>query len=204
MGTDRLIAARQEAGTNLCEVVRLNEDIKRVMEISREVNLAAINAMLMAKKANGRVAGFGVVSAELRVFSSRLTGNMEDLVELIYSLVTQVAMLEKHRRMQRHFLDAAAQEETARQFLAGFLVRKESELECARQHVVAEKARLRLRLHRALQHCDTGRALSRSARIEAVYGGSMTASLTQVSRHAEATVEQVVSIFKSLEARLAE
>jgi hypothetical protein len=53
-------------------------------------------------------------------------------------------------------------------------------------------------LKRALQLCEMGGALSRSAKIEAVYGGDMTASLKQVSNQIEQTVESILAIIKTL------
>lgn len=187
----------------LREVVQLNEEIKRVIRIAREVNLAAFNAMLMAKKANDKVAGFGVVSSELRVFSGRMTGEMRELSNLIFGLVARAALMQKELRMQRLLANASAAGERAAEFLAEFLARKEAALEAVRRNIALDRVALRWRLDRALRLCDMGWALSRSARIESVYGGEMTASLAQVARHVEATIEEVVTILKRVEMRLA-
>jgi hypothetical protein len=190
-------------GAALSEAVQLNEEIKRVTRIAREVNLAAFNAMLTAKKAGGHVAGFAVVSSELRVFSGRMTAEMGELSKLIFRLVATVASMQKELRMRRHFSNAACASGKAAHFLSQYLARKDGELEAVRRNIALERDRLRRRLDRSLRLCDMGRALSRSARIEAVYGGEMTASLAQVSRHAEATVEEAVAILKRVETRLA-
>jgi hypothetical protein len=57
-------------------------------------------------------------------------------------------------------------------------------------------------LSRALQLCEMGGALSRSAKIEAVYGGDMTASLKQVSNQIEQTVESILAIIKALRSEM--
>lgn len=191
-----------EAATDLHRVVRINEEIKKVVRISSEVNLVALNAMLTAKRSGEKSRGFGVVSSELRVFSGKLEHFMTDLEAPVFELLNGVAQLLKQARVQRHFTLAMRGSDSAKRLLAPVMMRKEAELAVGREKVKRDWMRLSMLLNRALQLCETGGALSRSAKIEAVYGGDMTASLKQVSNQIEQTVESILDIIKTLRAEL--
>jgi len=187
-----------DAAADLHRVVKINEEIKKVMRISSEVNLVALNAMLTAKRSGEKSRGFGVVSSELRVFSGKLEHFMIDLKGPIFELLKGVAQLLRQARVQRHFVAAMCGGEKAKRLLTPLLARKEAELAASSEIVKRDWRRLTMLLKRALQLCETGGALSRSAKIEAVYGGDMTASLKQVSNQIERTVESILSILKAL------
>lgn len=187
-----------DAAADLHRVVRINEEIKKVMRISSEVNLVALNAMLTAKRSGEKSRGFGVVSSELRVFSGKLEHFMSDLEAPIFELLKGVAQFLKQARVQRHFIVAMRGGEKAKRLLTPILARKEAELTASGEIVKRDWRRLTMLLKRALQLCETGGALSRSAKIEAVYGGDMTASLKQVSNQIEQTVESILAIIKAL------
>jgi hypothetical protein len=187
-----------EAAADLHRVVRINEEIKKVVRISSEVNLVALNAMLTAKRSGEKSRGFGVVSSELRVFSGKLEHFMIDLETPIFELLKGVAQLLKQARVQRHFVAAMRGGDSAKRLLTPVLMRKEAELAAGGEKVKRDWSRLAMLLKRALQLCEMGGALSRSAKIEAVYGGDMTASLKQVSNQIEQTVESILAIIKAL------
>ena len=198
----------KEEGTNntgsqdLAEVVRLNEEIKRVMRISREVDMTALNAMLMARRADGRVAGFIMVATELRRFGHDLNQNMQSFGLLLHDLVGQVATIRKRVRMLRHF-ERAAEDERTRLVLAEVLLRQNAVICAAGERLSADKDGLYRRLGHALRLCDMGRVLSRNAAIEAVYAGSSASMLTEVSRHAGDAIDAVVITLNDLETALA-
>jgi len=187
-----------DAAADLHRVVKINEEIKKVMRISSEVNLVALNAMLTAKRSGEKSRGFGVVSSELRVFSGKLEHFMSDLEAPIFELLKGVAQLLKQARVQRHFVAAMRGGDRAKRLLTPVLARKAAELSVGGEMVQRDWRRLSMLLKRALQLCEMGGALSRSAKIEAVYGGDMTASLKQVSNQIEQTVESILAIIKTL------
>lgn len=193
-----------EQSRDLLRVVQVNEEIKKIIRISSEVNLVALNAMLTAKRAGEKSRGFGVVSSELRAFSGKLEHFMSDLGNLIYGLVHDVAAILKQVRMRRHFVNARKNSERSQQSVELVLARKQVELEKFGGMVRTDWDKLSLQIYRALQLCETGNSLSRSAKIEAVYGGDMTAALKQVANEIEATINQILSILKVLRSQMAE
>lgn len=77
------------AGTDLLSIVRINEEIKRVVKVSFKINIMALNAIFLAKRAGTAALGFGVLSNELRVFSQDLRDCMDALTKLIHECVTK-------------------------------------------------------------------------------------------------------------------
>ncbi len=189
--------------SDLHRIVKANEEIKKVIRISSEVNLVALNAMLTAKRSGEKSHGFRVVSSELRVFSRKLNEVMNGLGALVSGLIDDAASIRKQSRTCRYLQAAMDQNGDAKTLLASIVSRKEAEIRSTGQSVKKDWERLLLQLNRALQLCEMGGALSRSAKIEAVYGGDMSATLKQVANQIELTVDNILSILKSLRIQIA-
>src|SRR5574343_1990987 len=90
-----------QAGVDLLRIVRINEEIKSVVAVAFKINIMALNAIFLAKRAGSAALGFGVLSNELRVFSRDLRTQMESLRQLIHSSVIEVSRLLQHSRYSR-------------------------------------------------------------------------------------------------------
>lgn len=184
-------------------VVQVNSGIRNVIAISRRVNLVAINAMLAAKQSGAQASGFRVVSAELRNFSTQLDQQMQDLDVFIYSLVHGVAESARVHRRQKHFQAACLCVE-ARPSLAAGAGRIDSRLSDLDDHSAERWHGLRRRLDQALRLCGTGVALSRAAKIEAVYGNALAGGLRQVAEEIEKSIMDILDTLKQLRADVSE
>ena len=189
---------------DLRRVVKANEDIKKVIRISSGVNLVALNAMLVAKRSGERSRGFAVVSSELRVFSHNLDGAMSGLGTLIFELVRDAAAMQKQRQEHGRLLAIMVQGKRMRELVEPALARVDERICGTVQEIGRDWQKLRLQLNRVLQLCETGGSLARSAKIEAVYGGDMSAILKQVANRIEETVNEIFSTLKLLRTQLAE
>lgn len=190
--------------SSLHRVVKANEDIKKVIRISSGVNLVALNAMLIAKRSGERSRGFAVVSSELRLFSRNLDAAMNGLGELIFSLVRDAAAMQRQRQQHSHFVAVMKTNKSVRKWAEPTLARVEARMGVVEEEIRRDWQRLRLQLNRVLQLCESGRSLSRSAKIEAVYGGDMSTTLKQVASQIEATVDEIFSTLKLLRMQLAD
>lgn len=188
---------------DLRSVVKANEDIKKVVRISSDVNLVALNAMLVAKRSGVRSRGFAVISSELRVFSQKLEGAMSGLGTLIFGLVQDAAAMQKQRNERRLLHITMAQGHRMRELVAHALVLKDENMRETADVIRQDWHRLRLQLGSVLQLCETGGFLSRCARIETVYGGVMSANLKQVACQIEEPVSEILSTLKLLRTQLA-
>jgi len=61
-----------ERKINLNLAIAINENLKKVIEISNQINIVAMNAILIAKRAGQQSSGFRVVAMELRLFSQKI------------------------------------------------------------------------------------------------------------------------------------
>lgn len=187
-------------GEYLRWTARINEKIKRVVLISNGINLTAVNAMLVSKRAGERSRGYGVVSGELRNFSRQLEANMGEMTTLVSGMVRDVAFLLNQCRSQRQ-MDRALRMSERTAGLLGHAMRRKA-------NAVAEMSKkmhwlgnaLARQISGAMRLCHTGSALARSAKIEAVYGGDMAATLGQVSRDVEDRMTELLESLKSLNA----
>lgn len=192
--------ARSEGLTRMAVA---NEHVKEVLRISAEVNLVALNAMLAAHSAGEGSRGFGVVSSELRALSRSLDREMLRLVETFSGVVRGTAMLQKQRHILR-LLHAANRGRRASERLDGLLRRKGGELQEADRAIRSRREYVHNQVERTLRLCETGHALARSAKIEAVYGGAMAATLRQVADQIEAAVGQILAALKQIQIQMAD
>jgi hypothetical protein len=182
----------------LRRTARINEEIKHVVRISNGINLTAVNAMLVAKRAGERSRGYGVVSGELRNFSSKLEANMGETTALVSGMVRDVAFLMNQDRSRRQMERALRMSERAAGLLGPAMGRKANAVAEMRMKIHGLGDTLSRQVGGSMRLCQTGSALARSAKIEAVYGGDMAATLGQVSREVEGRMTELLESVKSL------
>ena len=184
-------------------MVQVNEEIKQVTNLSFGVNLVALNAMLVSKRAGERSRGFGVVSSELRMFSGKLREAMNGLGLRIYELVNDIAAIQKQSHERSHLQRAMGQGDQMSGIMGASLESKEKILLQLIQAMEKDRHQLLRQVRRTLQLCDMGTSLARSAKIESVYGGDVSSTLQQVAEEIEKTIEEILGILNTLESRLA-
>lgn len=183
-------------GRELRRIVRVNEEIKSVVATAFKINLMAMNAIFLAKRAGPSALGFGVLSNELRKFAADLQQQMATLRDATYGGVSTVTQTLKRSRidglLQRteSLLDASAAPGWGR--LPG---RRDSD--------TGDMNEVDMQLGRLIQDTtrlvELGSVLARSAKIEAAYGGAFSAPLMQVSSDFENTIGNIQRSLASLE-----
>ncbi len=185
-----------QAGTDLLRIVRINEEIKSVVAVAFRINIMALNAIFLAKRAGTAALGFGVLSNELRVFSQDLRACMQTLTGLVHACVNEVSVLLQNLRYTRLMQQAAA---LAPGSLAGAVLRRRQEAARQRQErLQSVRRQLRRALEDAFQLVELGGVLAKSAKIEAAYGQSFAGSLAQVSGEFDGIVEEIRTSLESL------
>lgn len=187
-------------GKQLSRTVRINEEIKQVVRISSGINLMAINAMLVARQSGARSRGYGVVSGELRSFSGRLESIMLETSSLISRMIGDLASFLNQKRSMVRIGRASGMTGITAGLLEEAMGRKHHALSRMQKGIRELGDRLGLHSEMALRHCQSGIALARSARIEAVYGGDMAGVLGQVSVEVEGQMLELFERLKSLSA----
>ena len=190
----------RDTGRELRRIVHINEEIKSVVATAFKINLMAMNAIFLAKRAGQTALGFGVLSNELRRFATDLQKQMSQLREMTYGSVATVTALVKQARLSGVL-------ERTRQASGGSGRRLIEELMRTRHnHAYARhreqigtlKRRLAQMIADTAQLVELGSLLARSAKIEAAYGGSFSAALMQVSSDFERTIGEIQRSLESL------
>lgn len=182
--------ALQDTGGELRRIVRINEEIKSVVATAGKINLMAMNAIFLAKRAGRAALGFGVLSNELRCFAMDLQKQMGQLRETTFGGVATVTALVRQAKLERVFERTRQQSAGAgRAVIDAFLRAREIQgSSWQTERIATLDRRLTQMIADTTQLVELGGVLARSAKIEAAYGGSFSAALTQVSRDFEQTI----------------
>lgn len=181
------------------DIIHISNDIRFILDTSRQAHLAAINAALAARRA-GNVKGFEAVAGELKSFSLRLTTAMDEMAIHILAVSQAVSNLYRQRHSLRNHEGAYRLSQGSGH---GAIVAREK----ARQHSLNEMLlgqvnRLVFFVIRALRLCLTGRNLARSAMVEAAYGSEASGMLKNVASAIEATVDSIYGRLKAIHQRI--
>lgn len=190
----------QDTGRELRRIVRINEEIKHVVATAFKINLMAMNAIFLAKRAGQSALGFGVLSNELRRFAMDLQRQMTQLRETTYGSVATVTALVKQARLNRVFERVRQESGGATRALIDEFLRGRQDLGAAsqREQIAALNRRLSQMIADTTQLVELGSVLARSAKIEAAYGGPFAAALMQVSSDFERTIGDIRHSLESL------
>lgn len=193
----QMVSGGGQMDTDLSRIVRINEEIKRVVGVSVKINIMALNAIFLAKRAGTAALGFGVLSNELRVFSQDLRNCMESLNSLIHACVNQVSVGLQGIRKVRLLREAAAMSQN-KSSIAGVLQTRELENEQRIQQLNRLRRQLKSALEDVFRMVELGGVLAKSAKIEAAYGQGFASSLSQVSGEFDKVVDEIHSSLESL------
>ena len=190
----------QDTGRELRRIVRTNEEIKSVVATAFKINLMAMNAIFLAKRAGQTALGFGVLSNELRRFAMDLQKQMSQLREMTYGSVATVTALVKQARLNRVLERARKESSGVGRSLIDEFLRNRHGLAFARHRdqITALNRRLSQMIADTAQLVELGSVLARSAKIEAAYGGPFSAALMQVSSDFERTIGDIQRSLESL------
>lgn len=190
----------QDTGRELRRIVRTNEEIKTVVTRASKINLMAMNAIFLAKRAGQSALGFGVLSNELRRFAMDLQKQMTQLREMTYGSVGTVTALVKQARLTRSLERTRRESTGAGRSLIDEFMRGRYGLVHARQReqLAALNRRLSQMIADTTQLVELGSVLARSAKIEAAYGGPFSVALMQVSSDFERTIGEIQYSLESL------
>jgi hypothetical protein len=186
-----------EASAELRRIVGINEEIKSIVATAFKINLMALNAIFLAKKAGRAALGFGVLSNELRGFSVQLGEQMTGLRQLTSGSVKLVTDLVKEARRIRILerTDAQSQGRAAAllKSVSGGAIRASGGNELR-----ALRLDLTQRLDDTWRLVELGAVLARSAKIEAAYGGAFSGPLMQVSTDFEKIIGAIKESLENL------
>lgn len=190
----------RDSGRELRRIVRINEEIKTVVKTAYRINLMAMNAIFLAKRAGQSALGFGVLSNELRRFATDLEQQMIALGQATGGSVVTVTAMVKEAHIVRMLERAHSQcNGSGREIIDEFLRRRRTTtLSDRTDQVAALNRNLSMMIESTSRLVEMGGVLARSAKIEAAYGGGFSQSLKQVSSDFEGTIGEIRKSLDSL------
>lgn len=183
-------------------IAKMNEDIKHVQRIAEDISLIAVNAMLVARQAGDRAVGFGVVTRELRITSDRMAATMLGLSKLIYQLVLTTARGRSHARRRNSLGTTAKSSAQAGAAIAAACQKSQTDLGDSAKLIKALRHELHGVVNRTGKQCASGMVITRSATIEAAYGGTMQPLLRQIAVRFEASITELTGHIHALQNQL--
>ena len=180
----------------LAGIVRVNEEIKAIVATAFRINLMALNAIFLAKRAGNAALGFGVLSNELRRFAQDLTRHMSSLRDMTSGSVGSVTGVVQQQRNSASLAEAIRQSGDGVPGVREARKRGATRLAEQQAKLRALDLRLRAAVEETQQLVELGGVLARSAKIEAAYGGGFSPALMQVSTD---VAEVIAQIKRSLE-----
>jgi len=177
----------------------ISEEIRKVVDISRQIALVATNALLTTRQAGKGALGFGVVSSEMHAFSTMLQTMMDEVRLKIFKLNNDLADWHKQRRTLMLFQATRAKIGQRRYTrLDSIISRKQEEMESKARRIDRGWNELHNELKAAFNLCLTGKGYGRNAKIEAAYGLEFGGILKQVAEQIEITMNEILNILQNL------
>ncbi|WP_338844990.1 hypothetical protein V8J88_15000 [Massilia sp. W12] len=181
----------------LQHAVAINEAMQMVSERARDLNLVALNALLVSKRIGRESAGFRVVAEELRSFSVRVQDILLELQSLVFqSVQRQAASLKLKRRI--NLLSKVEQDEGRDIWLKTVLGQL---LEQQGRHGVDEKdyqSSLQYQLARCLALCRSGAMLAHNGKIEANLGAGARSEMHNIAMQIDRAMQGAIDSLDAL------
>ncbi|MCW5620427.1 MAG: hypothetical protein KIS79_04900 [Burkholderiales bacterium] len=183
------------------QVVLVNEDIKQVVRNAFRINLMALNAILMARRA-GSAAGFGIVAREMRELSEALVHSMRTLRALSDELLYAVTYVMRHARIEHVLARAATQSTRAQGNLREVLRATAARRIDLERHVAGQCAALATDLRSAVGISRVADSLAHMAKIEASWASDHRAGLDTVSEELASSLRGILPLLQALSTKL--
>jgi hypothetical protein len=188
----RALSRNVHPENELQRIVLVNEQIKAVVATAFSINLMALNAIFLAKRAGQAALGFGVLSNELRAFSVELADVMKALRDMTSDSVNVVSdQVRRARTLDILSRLKAAGVARGQQAVDAAFARHAARVEHDEAALRERQRKLRQVLADARQRVELGGVLTRSAKIEAAYGGGFAQPLMQVSSEFDRTIQAI-------------
>lgn len=180
----------------------ISREIKRVARLAGDIELTAINGMIMANKSGGTSGGFGVAAHEIQVLSLFFLQVTQELTRLIYQMAYLVGKGVSQAHRLRIFSETALCNERSKRFISCAYENGGKKLSTEAIELRQSAHEVMRWLQRAETQCIIGTSLGFVGKLEAVYDAKLAVSLRQVSVEVQDSMVELLEILKSLNTEL--
>jgi hypothetical protein len=176
--------------------------IKRVSRLAGDIELTAINGMILANKSGGTSSGFGVVAHEMQALSLLFLHITQELTRLVYQMACLEGKGLNQARRMRILNETALSNERSKRFISHSYENSGKKLSTDAIEIRKSANEVMCLLQRAETQCITGVMLGCVGKLEAVHDAKMAVNLLQVSVEVQERMVELLEILKTLNAEL--
>ena len=179
--------------SDFVSVTHINEQLKHIVLLSRNVYLTALNAMLLSRRIENKANGFSSVTRELQQFSRRLNAHVDKVERDSVQLISDSARLVKVRRVkelyERAIHNAGSEYSSVKREAAiAKLNQTWSEVE---RNKSSSGHQVQITLAKLQDQYGIGNNLAILAKIESSTIGEFTRELTAITRQIETVMNEI-------------
>lgn len=176
----------------------ISREIGHIAHIAGDIELTAINGMLMVKNSASSTTGFGVAAHEIQGLSLYFIEVTQNLSRLVYQMSYLVGNGMNLERRMRILNATAACHERGQMFISTACEGRRKVLNVNAMHIRQSANEVLRLLQRAERQCLVGIALGRAGKIEAVYGAATAGRLRQVATEVQDRMGEMMERLKSV------
>lgn len=180
----------------------ISREIKCVARLAGDIELTAINGMIMANKSGGTSSGFGVVAHAIQVLSLLFLQIIQELTRLIYQMAYLVGQGVNQARRLRILNETVLSNERSKRFISHAYENGVKKLSTDAIEIRKSANEVMRLLLRAETQCIIGTSLGCVGKLAAVHDAKMEASLRQVSIEVQDRTVELLEVVKSLNSAL--
>jgi hypothetical protein len=209
MSFDReLLEGNIKQESTFLRVIRINEGIKRISDLSFSIRLRAINTLIFAHKHQESRSGIPVISGEMIKFSIQLEVHAQTITRVAYEMLSHITWFTKRDRLQRYFerISSLLRQAENRESGDRVMGRIRQEYQGVRARTFASTAdgmkNLFAGINVLLRFCMTGRVLGTMTRIESARSGRDRAYFMKLAddfRQAIRETEEILRILAEID-----
>lgn len=181
------------------QFAHIAREIKRVAHLAGDIELTAINGMIMANKSGEATSGFGVAAHEIQVLSLFFLHVTQELTRLIYQMAYLVGKGVNQAHRMRLLNETALGNERSKRYISYACENGERKISSEAIEIRQSAHEVMRWLKRADTQCIFGTSLGFAGKLEAVYDTQMSESLRQVSVEVQDSMVELLEILKSLD-----
>lgn len=177
----------------LTQISDINNIIRDNSSLAKSLRVTALNAMLRARRATGKSAGFARVTAELRTFSGDLNKTMNDILTQNNALIRHIAILtatQHQTNIMEKALSSSQLKSATTQYILERTLNNQHNISKQVKYTQQKFAQLIKRLNAV---CKRGESLAVLTTVETQGVTSNSNDLIHISVHITKTVEALAT-----------
>jgi hypothetical protein len=188
-------------------IVRVNEGIKTIADLSFHIRLRALNALVTSLQSSDTVDGMAVVAGQMIEFSIELERQARDISKTTHQILIYQTLLVKSRKKRSYFTNTYTQiarqhskDSAVKQTPVDRILGRFSEYTGSMHSIIAADMSLFARMiSQFLRLLMTGRVLGTLGKIEAAHTKKNSGYFSELAKNFDSSLNTIEEVLKGLE-----